>query len=261
MHIIVCLKQVIVGSQVRVDPRTHNLVRSAESSQINPFDLFALDMALSLKKQYSGYVTAMTMGPKIAEEVLWQAFALGADRGVLLMDPRFAGSDTIATSYVLGMGIRKMGPFDLILCGMRTTDSDTGHVGPQLAEELDLPHVTAVERFERREDRAEVERCSDGFREVLEIPLPALLTVAPKRMLRFPSLVEIEEAFQNRAIETWDLEQIGADPERVGSGGSRTWVESLVPIGHEKSCVFIEGDPKEQARTLFSKLVERGLIA
>ena len=261
MNIIVCLKQVIVGSQVRIDPRTHRLIRSAESSQINPFDLYALDLAVNMKKEYRGFVMAVTMGPQIAEEVLWQAFALGADRGVLLSDPRFAGSDTLATSYVLGMGIRKIGGFDVILCGMRTTDSDTGQVGPQLAEELDLPHVTAVERLVRRGDRVEVERSSDGFREVLEVPPPALFTVAPIGTVRLPSLIEIEEAFQSHTIETWNLEKIGADPAKVGSLGSRTWVESFVPIGHEKSCLFIEGDPREQAKALFMKLVERGLVS
>ena len=109
MNIIVCIKQVIAGDQVKIDPRTHSLVRSAEFSRINPFDLFALDMAVQLKKEYSGSITAVTMGPKISEEVLWEALAIGADRAVLLSDPRFAASDTLATSYVLGMGIRKIG--------------------------------------------------------------------------------------------------------------------------------------------------------
>ena len=148
MHIIVCIKQVVAGDRVKIDPGTYSLVRSAEFSYINPFDLFALEMAAQLKKEHSGSITAVTMGPKISEEVLWEALALGADRAVLLSDPRFSASDTLATSYVLGMGIRKIGKFDLILCGMRTTDGDTGQVGPQLAEELDLPHISAVEKVE-----------------------------------------------------------------------------------------------------------------
>ena len=152
MKIIVCIKQVVAGDQVRIDPRTHGLVRSAEDSRINPFDLFPLDLAARLKREYSGSITVLTMGPKISEEVLWEALAMGADRAILLSDPRFAASDTLATSYVLGMGIRKIGSFDLILCGMRTTDSDTGQVGPQLAEELDVPHVTGVEKLERKKD-------------------------------------------------------------------------------------------------------------
>jgi electron transfer flavoprotein alpha/beta subunit len=107
----------------------------------------ALEMAGQLKKEHSGSITAVTMGPKISEEVLWEALALGADRAVLLSDPRFSSSDTLATSYVLGMGIRKIGRFDLILCGMRTTDGDTGQVGPQLAEELDVEMPIAGQVF------------------------------------------------------------------------------------------------------------------
>ena len=260
MNIIVCIKQVIAGDQVRFDPRTHSLVRSPESSRINPFDLYAVHMAVQLKKEYSGSITALTMGPAISEEVLWEALALGADRAVLLSDSRFASSDTLATSYVLGMGIRKIGPFDLILCGMRTTDSDTAQVGPQLAEELDIPHVTGVEKLERKDGLLRVERSSDGFREVLEVSPPALLTIFPNMPMRFPSLVEIQDAFTRHAIARWNLEELNADPGRVGTAGSRTWVETLVPIPPQKPCVFIEGDPRQQAKSLYSILAEKNLI-
>src|SRR4030043_713746 len=180
MDIIVCIKQVVAGDRVKIDPGTYSLVRSAEFSYINPFDLFVLEMAVQLKKEHSGSITAVTMGPKISEEVLWEALALGADRAVLLSDPRFSASDTLATSYVLGMGIRKIGNYDLILSGMRTTDSDTAQVGPQLAEELDVPHVTGVEKLEKKEGLFRVERTSDGFREILEVPAPAVFTMSPK---------------------------------------------------------------------------------
>ena len=261
MNIIVCIKQVITGDQVKIDPRTHSLVRSAEFSQINPFDLYALDMAVQIKKECSGSVTAVTMGPKISEEVLWEAFAIGADRAVLLSDPRFATSDTLATSYVLGMGIRKIGNFDLILCGMRTTDSDTAQVGPQLAEELDVPHVTGVEKLEKKEGLFRVERTSDGFREILEVPAPALFTISPKAVVRLPSLIEIQDAFTQYSIECWNVEDINADSTKVGSDGSATWVEELIPVAQQKSCVFIEGEPRQQAKSLFSKLIEKNLLS
>jgi electron transfer flavoprotein beta subunit len=261
MNILVCIKQVITGDQVKIDPQTHGLVRSADFSRINPFDLFALETAVQLKKVHSGSITAVTMGPKISEEVLWEALAIGADRAVLLSDPRFARSDTLATSYVLGMGIRKIGRFDLILCGMRTTDSDTGQVGPQLAEELDLPHVTGVEKLEKEKNLFRVERTSDGFREVLEVSAPALFTIAPKPGVRFPSLIQIQDAFSQFRIESWNLEDIHADPAKVGSAGSCTWVEELIPIAQQKSCVFIEGEPRQQAKILFSKLIEKNLLS
>jgi len=261
MNIIVCIKQVIAGDQVKLDPRTHSLVRSAEFSRINPFDLSAIEMAVELKKGYSGSITALTMGPRISEEVLWEALAIGVDRAVLLSDPQFAASDTLATSYALGMGIRKLGKFDLVLCGMQTSDSGTAQVGPQLAEELDIPHVTGVEKLEREKGLFRVERTSDGFREILEVPAPALFAVSSKAAVRLPSLVEIEDAFRNYSIECWDLKDVDADPARVGSTGSRTWVEELIPITQKKSCVFIEGDPRQQAKSLFSKLIEKNLLS
>jgi electron transfer flavoprotein beta subunit len=260
MDIIVCIKQVITGDQVKIDPRTHSVVRTPEISRMNPYDLFALDMAVRLKGEYSGSITAVTMGPRFSEEVLWEALAVGADRAVLLSDPRFAAGDTLATSYVLGMGIRKIGRFDAVLCGMRTADSDTAQVGPQLAEELDIPHVTGVEKLKREQDSFQVERTSDGFREILKVPAPALFAIASKAEVKLPSLIEIEDAFGSRSLECWNLEDLGADPARVGNAGSRTWVEQLIPIGQQKSCVFIEGDPREQAKSLFSKLVEKSLI-
>ena len=261
MKIIVCIKQVLAGDQVKIDSRTHSLIRSAESSRINPFDLYALDMAVRLKKEYSGSITALTMGPKISEEVLWEALAIGADRAILLSDQRFATSDTLATSYVLGMGIRKLGKFDLILCGIRTTDSDTAQVGPQLAEELEIPHITRVEKLERVKDLFRVERTSDGFREIMEVSTPALFTIASKTELRFPSLTEIQDAFTQYSIECWNLEDLNADPTKVGSAGSCTWVEELIPIAQQKSCVFIEGEPRQQAKSLFLKLIEKNLLS
>jgi electron transfer flavoprotein beta subunit len=261
MDIIVCIKQVVAGDRVKIDPGTYSLVRSAEFSYINPFDLFALEMAVQLKKEHSGSITAVTMGPKISEEVLWEALALGADRAVLLSDPRFSASDTLATSYVLGMGIRKIGRFDLILCGMRTTDGDTGQVGPQLAEELDLPHISAVEKVEGEKGLFRVERVSDGFREIVEVSTPALLTISSKTAVRVPSLVDIQDAFTQYSVESWNLEDLNADPNKVGRPGSGTWVEGLTPTAQKKSCVFVEGDARQQARILLSKLLEKNLLS
>jgi electron transfer flavoprotein beta subunit len=261
MRIIVCIKQVIAGDQVKIDPTTRSLVRSAEFSRINPFDLFALNMAAQMKKEYSGSVTAVTMGPEISEEVLWEALAIGADRAILLSDRRFASSDTLATSYVLGMGVRKIGRFDLILCGMRTADGDTGQVGPQLAEELDIPHVTGVEKLEKKKNLFCVERSSDGFREIFEVSAPALFTISSKMTIRLPSLIEIQDAHTRYTIERWNLEDLNADSAQVGSNGSCTSVEELIPVKQEKSCVFIEGDPRQQAKLLFSKLIEKNLLS
>ncbi len=258
MEMIVCIKQVVTGSQVRFDSKTHRLLRSREHSRINPFDLDALALAKELKKKYSATVTALSMGPEISEDVLWEALASGADRAVLLCDPLFASSDTLATSYVLGMGIRKIGTYDLILCGKRTSDSGTGQVGPQLAEELDLPHVTGVERVEIVDRLLQIERTSDGFRERIELSIPALLTVAPVQRASLPSLVEIEDVFSSNQIERWTLQDLKADPGRVGRSGSHTWVETLTPLTRQKACSFIEGDPRQQAKSLMDQLIKKG---
>jgi electron transfer flavoprotein beta subunit len=159
------------------------------------------------------------------------------------------------------MGIRKIGKFDLILCGMRTTDGDTGQVGPQLAEELDLPYISAVEKLEGEMGSFRLERVSDGFREVLEVPAPALLTISSKTAVRVPSLVDIQEAFAQYSIESWNLEDLNADPNKVGRLGSGTWVEGLTPTAQKKSCVFVEGDARQQARILLSKLLEKNLLS
>ena len=156
------------------------------------------------------------------------------------------------------MGIRKIGTFDLILCGMRTTDSDTAQVGPQLAEELDIPHVTGVEKLEKKDGLFRVERVSDGFREILEVSAPALFTISPKTAVRLPSLIEIQDAFHEHSIECWNLEDLNADPDqgrqrRVPARGWRNWF----PSAQQKSCVFIEGDSRQQAKSLFSKLIEK----
>ena len=261
MDIIVCIKQVVAGDRVKIDPGTYSLVRSAEFSYINPFDLFALEMAGQLKKEHSCSIIAVTMGPKISEEVLWEALALGANRAVLLSDARFSASDTLATSYVLGMGIRKIGRFDLILCGMRTTDGDTGQVGPQLAEELDLPYISVAEKVDVEKGSFRVERVSDGFREIIEVSTPALLTISSKTAVRLPSLIDIQDAFTRNSIECWNLEDLNADPKKVGRPGSGTWVEGLTPTAQQKSCVFVEGDARQQARILLSKLLEKNLLS
>ena len=131
----------------------------------------------------------------------------------------------------------------------------------QLAEELDVPHVTGAEKLEWKDGLIRVERSSDGFREVLEVSPPALLTVFSNVPLRFPSLVEIQDAFVRNAIERRNLEDLNADPGQVGTSGSRTWVETLVPISPQKPCVFIEGDPRQQAKSLYSILAEKNLIS
>ncbi len=261
MKIIVCIKQVVAADRIKFDPGTYTMVRAADNSYINPNDLFALQMAVQLKETYGGSITAVTMGPPISEEVLREAIALGVDRGVLLSDRRFAGADTLATSYVLGMGIRKLGDFDVVLCGTESTDSDTGQVGPQLAEEMDLPQVTGVDKIELQGSILRLERTCDGFREVMEVTPPVLLTVSREAVpARLPGLLDIQDAYVDRTFDCATLEDLGADENKVGLNGSGIWVKELTQVTKQKTCEFIKGDFRHQVQTLIEKLREKNLI-
>jgi electron transfer flavoprotein beta subunit len=261
MKIIVCVKQVLAADRIKFESRNNTLIRTADNSYINPNDLFALQMAVQLKERYGGRITAVTMGPPISEEVLREAMALGVDQGVMLNDRRFAGADTLATSYVLGMGIRKLGDFDLVLCGTESMDSGTGQVGPQLAEEMDLPQVTGVEKIEKHGAILRLERMSDGFREVMEVAPPVLLAVSREAALpRLPSLLDIQDAYADKDLDCVILEDLGTDEKKVGLNGSGIWVMELIEVPKKKRCELIEGDLRQQVQTLMEKLREKNLI-
>lgn len=261
MKIIVCIKQVVSADQVKFDTGTCTMIRTADNSHINPNDLFALQMAVELRKRYGGKITAVTMGPSISEEVLYEAMALGVDRGVLLSDQRFAGADTLATSYVLAMGLRRLGHFDLVLCGANSTDSNTGQVGPQLAEEMDIPQVTLVDKVEKRSGIFRLERTSDGFREVIEVSPPVLLTVSrATEVPRLPSLIDIQDSYVHRKVKHLNLEDLEADEAKVGLNGSGIWLMELARVTKQKSCEFIDGDLHQQVQTLMGKLKEKSYV-
>jgi len=261
MKIIVCVKQVLAADRIEFDSKTYTMARTADNSYINPNDLFALHLAVQLKAKYGGKITAVTMGPPISEEVLREAMALGVDRGVLFSDQRLAGADTLATSYALGMGIRKLGAFDLILCGTESTDSGTGQVGPQLAEEMDLPQVTGVEKIEKKGGILRLERLSDGFREVMEVAPPVLLTVSREATSpSLPGLSDIQDAHADRKFACHALEDLGADENKVGLNGSGIWLTELTEVRRQKKCEFIKGDLGHQMRILTEKLREKNLM-
>ena len=149
MNIVVCIKQVPGTTEIKIDPETNTLVREGVQSIINPFDAYALEEGVRLRERYGGKVTTISMGPPQAEDALRETISLGADEAVLISDRAFAGSDTWATSYVLAAAVRKLAPFDLIICGERATDGDTGQVGPGVAAFLDLPVLTYVSGLRR----------------------------------------------------------------------------------------------------------------
>jgi len=134
-------------SNIKINPETGTLIRNGVESEVNPFDMYAIEEAIRLKEKHGGQVIAISMGPPQAEYALREALALGCDEAILLTDRKFAGADTLATSYTLSLAISKIKPFDLIICGHKTTDGDTGQVGPELAAWLKIPHGSYIRKI------------------------------------------------------------------------------------------------------------------
>ncbi|MCY6960738.1 electron transfer flavoprotein subunit beta/FixA family protein, partial [Clostridium brassicae] len=189
MEMIVCIKQVPGSSNVQVDPVTGVLIRDGVESKMNPYDLFALETALKLKEEKGGSVKVISMGPPQSMDVIREAYMMGADEGTLLSDRKFAGADVLATSYTISQGVKKMGEYDLIICGKQTTDGDTAQVGPEMAEYLKIPHVANVlEIMELKEKSIVVKMDMPNAIEVVEIKYPCLITVEKDIMQpRLPS--------------------------------------------------------------------------
>ena len=233
----------------------------AENYGLNPFDRSAIEVALTLKEIYKGTVTAVSMAPLLAKRALHECLALGVDRAVLLCDPGLAGSDTLATSTALGAALKRLQSWDMVLFGTRSADGDTGHVGPQTMEVLDLPLVTGVVEIERIEDEVTVNRLSDGMLEAFQMPLPGGITVHPTAAeLRDLPLHGIEDSYAKSAVETWPLSTLALDPAVVGESGSPTRVLSTTKKDRGKRCRFIDGSPAEQAEQLVAHLSSDGLL-
>jgi electron transfer flavoprotein beta subunit len=233
MYCITCIKQVPDTAEVKIDPETNTLIRSGVEAISNPYDMVALEAALTLKDRYGGKVAAMSMGPPQAEQVLREAISLGADEAILLSDRNFAGADTLATSYTLTKAIERLnarGPIDLVLCGKQAIDGDTAQVGPGIATRLgytQFTYVTAIDDVSEEDRSITVKRRVEGGFELIRGPLPAVLTVeldlAQPRRASLPQLIHSLRA----SITMWDAESIDAEREQLGLKGSPTWVKKI----------------------------------
>ncbi len=255
MHIIVCIKQVPETTDVKIDPVTNTLMREGVQSIVNPFDMYAIEEALRIKERLGGKVTALTMGPPQAENALREAISMGVDSGILLTDRAFAGSDTWATSYTLAMAIRKIGDYGLIICGKQASDGDTAQVGPGIAVQLDLPQITYARKIEEIDEKHIVaERLLEGGYEVIESPLPCLLTVVKEiNQPRLPSL-KGKMAAKKATITRWGAADIGADQANIGLEGSPTKVVKIFTPQPRGGGEIIEGTPDEAVARLVEKL-------
>lgn len=262
MEVIVCIKQVPDTDAIRFDPEKGVIMREGVGAVINPFDLHALEAALTLKDELGAGVTAVSMGPPQAETALRDAVALGADRGILLSDRAFAGADTLATTYTLARAIERLGTFDLIVCGRQAVDGDTAQVGPGLAQRLGIPSATNVVHMhmETPSGPLRAKRAMDKGYQLVELDLPALVTVSPSlNQPRVPSLKGKMKA-RRMEIPVWNAQDIGADPERIGWPGSPTRVASTHVPRFDARKEMLAGTPDEQVEALLARLKEAGVL-
>lgn len=261
MRIVACIKQVPETTEVRVDPKTNALIREGVKSVINPFDENAVEAALQLREAHGGEVIAISMGPPQAEEALRHALAMGADQAILLTDPAFRGGDTLATSYTLAAAVRKLGEVDLIVCGKQAIDGDTGQVGPGLAERLGLPQVTFAIGLEISDHRLRARRVLDDFFEIVEVRLPAVVTVVKQiNEPRYPSMRNVLKA-KRAEVAKWSVAELEADTSQTGFDGSPTTVIKVWPPERRSGGRRLEGPVEEVVDTLAEAIKELNLAA
>lgn len=288
MHIVVCVKAVPSSTEVKMDPVTHTIVRDGRESVVNPFDAAALEVALAIKDERAATgegcrVSVLSMGIPATEALLRDGITRGASDALLLSDRAFAGADTLATSYALSCGIRELGSAsmndaaasgasehgeaapgpslpDLILCGKMAVDGDTAQIGPELAGLFDMPCVTDVRELVAIErGRVTVRHATDAGIELVEVPLPAVLTVAKDiAQPRMPSIAGVRAA-AGAPVAVLSAARVQADPARSGLAGSPTQVvRSFVPERSD-ACEVFEGSVPQQAARIIALAEEAGL--
>jgi len=262
MKIVVCIKQVPASSEVQIDPVTGVLIRDGSNTKMNPYDLYALETAFKIKEQRKAHLTSITMGPQAATAVLNESLWMGCDEAVLLSDRKFAGADVVATSYTLSQGIKAIGDFDLIICGKQTTDGDTAQVGPEIAENLKIPHLSYVDEIiEIKEKSIVVQVDMDSTEEVWEIDYPCLITVNKGIFTpRLPSYRRSKKfkEYEIRQIHFSDM--VDQNEAHYGLKGSPTQVERMFPPIKNTDKELWEDTDENLAVKLANKLKEMKVV-
>ncbi len=261
VRFIVCVKQVPDTTEVRVDPKTNTLIREGVPCILNPFDQFALEEAVRLKKE-GDEIIVITMGPPQAKKELMKCLALGADEAILLSDRALAGADTWATSYTLAQAIRKIGKFDIIFCGYQAIDGDTAQVGPELAAQLGIPQITYIESVDDLSSRKLIAKSQtdEGYK-IVEVKLPVLLTgITPSGFMpRSPPLPNIIKAKQ-KPFATWTADDLGGEKDKYGLAGSLTQVIRVyAPPLREKGAIITD-EPSIAVEKLMEMLTKDKVI-
>ena len=262
MKILVCVKQVPGSNNVEVDPVTGVLKRSGIASKCNPYDLYAIEAALSFAERFGGSVESLTMGPPQAKAVIQETVCMGASHGTVLTDRKFAGADVLATAYTISQGIRKCGEFDLIICGKQTTDGDTAQVGAEVAEYLGIPNISNVLSIEDCSDRQVLLRANlDNNIVTLTAPLPCLISVdGDINTPRLPSY-KVRKTLTEDSVKFLTFADFeDQNPDHYGLTGSATQVERIFPPEKLASKHTIEGDADAQVEALFTLLGDKKLL-
>jgi electron transfer flavoprotein beta subunit len=263
MNIIVLIKQVPNTTEIKIDPKTGTLIREGVESIINPDDRHAIELAVSLKGDYGGKCTVVSMGPPQAIDAISETLGMGIDQGILLTDANFAGADTWATAYTLGKAIKKVRKYDLIICGRQAIDGDTAQIGPQVAEFLGLPQLTYVGQVEHIDGkRIVVQRALEDGYERTESPLPALITVIGEiNKPRYPRVDFLIDACKEKAnIKIWNAADLGVTVQEIGLSGSLTRVIKTFSPKIKREGEMLRGSTDEVVNLLLERLHRTHLI-
>jgi electron transfer flavoprotein alpha subunit len=262
MKVVVLVKQVPLVTDLKFDPETKTLIREGVPNVINPYDRYAIVESVKLKKAHGGEAVAVTMGPPQAREAMVEALALGCDRAVHIVDRAFAGSDTLATARTLSLFLKNEG-YDLIFCGKYSVDAETGQVGPEVAELLDIPQITGVTKLEVAEGGRHIRatRGTDEGQEIIECDLPALLTAEERLNRPGPTPPAALEAARSRAVEVLSANDLSEDHAIFGFAGSPTWVSQIYSVATTRQPVMLDGSAVDDVvRTLTEHLLGHGLF-
>jgi len=264
MKFIVCIKQVPDTTEVKVDPKTHTLIREGVPSILNPYDQFAVEECVRIREEIGeGSISVITMGPPQARSALMRCLAHGADEAILISDKAFAGSDTWATAYTLSHAIKKIGSFDMVFCGQQAIDGDTAQVGPEIAQQLGIPQITYVEKVSLdKTHKLTIHKQTDGGDQILEAKLPILLALLPPSSFQpeHPPMSSILKA-KRKPFNIWDANILGGDKSKFGLDGSFTQVIKTYTPPSRGECEMIEDDPKEAAKKLSKILCKNEALA
>lgn len=262
MKILSCIKQVPGSNNVEVDPVTGVLKRDGVQSKMNPYDLYGIELAMELIEEYGGELRTVTMGPPQAKAVVEESICMGASCGTVISDRKFAGADVLATAYTISQGIRKMGEFDLIVCGKQTTDGDTAQVGAEVAEFLGIPNVSNVISAEKVSDGMLYVTASLDDRIVeLSVKMPCLISVdGDINSPRLPSY-KVKQSISDDMIDFLGFDDFDdKNADNYGLAGSATQVERIFPPEKNTQRCTIDGNSDEVAESLFGLICDKKLI-